>query len=192
LHQKGQIFCKVPTPNQLGTDNTKLCESTRNKLRVIVHDRNRLWAAVHAAHTREEALIALLIATGSRINEILALTVGDFGLDGMIFLPPSKGGFSRILYFPELASRCCSLGFYYQGRLFIYSYRTAYNICKLRLSSCKSLYSAEKRIITHWFRYSYVASVLLAADGDIEACKRSIGHRSIKSTLNYTKGVSHG
>jgi len=141
---------------------------------------------------RDLALIVVLVYTGCRLNEALALTLGDLDFKGRtvkLRQLKKQREFIRIVPVPSkifwdvLSEYCRTLPFKH-SKLFDISDRQARNIVYKFTTKYIGI-----RIRPHALRHAY-ATYILKKTKDLEAARRLLGHedyRVLKAYLDYTQ-----
>jgi integrase/recombinase XerD len=142
---------------------------------------------------RDKALVALLIDSGLRISEAIALRVGDLNLaDGTINIRNGKGGKDGIGLFGADSSRHVRAWLnsrtnaHVDDLLFV----TNHGDQLTRHAAARILYriskraGLEKKIGPHALRH-FAATALLRQTGDLELVRRVLRHESLTMTLRY-------
>lgn len=144
---------------------------------------------------RNRALIGLLIDSGLRISEALALRVGDLNLqDGTISIRNGKGGKDGIGFFGAEASR--HVRSWLKSRIDLHPddllfctkddrplTRQVAGRILYRLSAKAGL---RRKIGPHALRH-YAATSLLRQTGDLELVRKVLRHESLTMTLRYAQ-----
>ena len=134
-----------------------------------------------------------MIATGLRIGELVALTVGDIDLDGGSIRVVGKGRRERVVYVPPGQLLSC-LDNYLAQRSAAQNDPLIANRsdCGLttaalrdRIGRAARRAGIERRITPHMLRHT-CATQLLDAGVDIRIVQRRLGHPSISTTEIYT------
>lgn len=129
-------------------------------------------------------LFFLMFYTGLRVGEISRLKKADFDLQNKrIKIQHRKAKNPIIIYYPEEINDLIEVYFTTipdKESVFNCSEANINYICK-RLSD-----NINKRISPHTFRHSF-AVMFLKKGGDISVLKELLGHKSLISTLIYTK-----
>jgi integrase len=131
---------------------------------------------------RDELLVRLLLATGLRLSEALALEVEDVDLRrGEIRVRRAKGDRPRVAYVPaELGARLAAWVGGRDGRLFAVSARHAQRRIGAMAREAGVCASA------HALRHS-LAMRIYRKTGDIEVVRAALGHASIQTTTRYAR-----
>lgn len=131
----------------------------------------------------DKAVIELLYLNGLRISEVLALTYNDIRSDGSLFIRGLKGSSNRIVYTRNQYS-CLSVSISSNELIFHNYNRFYFHRLFKRLGIYQPSVGSDKMIVTHIFRHNYI-SQLQKDFNDLELTRKSVGHRSEKSTLHY-------
>ncbi len=166
-----------------------------NTLPRAIHPRDvrKLLSVVH--HTRDRALILLLLRTGMRIGEALGLTLRDLDLrDRKVHLfQGEKNSQGRVVYFSDDAlfalkrwlrrrDGAKEFLFYGHGNRPL-SYSAALSRFKKYLARAKL---TEKGYTVHCLRHT-MASELLNAGMHLECLQELLGHQDIEVTRRYAR-----
>jgi integrase/recombinase XerD len=145
--------------------------------------------------TRDRALFFLLLRTGIRIGEALALTMNDIDLKEkkVHIYEGEKNKMGRVVYLSNDAVFCLKRWFKWrdQGKTFIFYGRSDNPICysTARSHFAKYLKDAEldhKGYTVHCLRHTY-ASELLNAGMRLEVLQQLLGHQDIEMTRRYAR-----
>jgi integrase/recombinase XerD len=146
-------------------------------------------------HTRDRALILLLLRTGIRIGEALGLTMNDVDLkDRKVHLfEGEKNNMGRVVYLSNDAVFCLKRWFRWRDpeKVFIFYGRGQAPICysTARTRFVKYLEEAglaQKGYTVHCLRHTY-ASELLNAGMRLEVLQQLMGHQDIEMTRRYAR-----
>jgi site-specific recombinase XerD len=131
---------------------------------------------------RDELLVRLLLGTGLRLGEALALEVGDIDLGrGVINVRQAKGDRRRVAFVPvELVPRLAEWIRDLEGRLFPISARHAQRVIERMAREAGVAASA------HALRHT-VATRIYARTGDLGVVQRVLGHASVATTVRYAR-----
>ena len=142
----------------------------------------RLLEVAAKGDARNELLIRLLLGTGLRLGEALALEVGDVDLGrGTIAVRRAKGDRPRVAYVPaEIRARLAAWVEGREGRLFPMSARHAQRVIERMAREAGVVASA------HSLRHS-LAQKLYRKTGDIEVVRAALGHASVATTVRYAR-----
>ncbi len=142
----------------------------------------RLLAVAGKGEARDELLVRLLLATGLRIGEALALEVEDVDLlRGEIRVRRAKGDRPRVAFIPaELVPRLADWVEGREGRLFPISGRHAQRVIERMAREAGVVATA------HCLRHS-LAMRVYRKTGDIEVVRAALGHASIQTTTRYAR-----
>jgi integrase/recombinase XerD len=156
-------------------------------------DVKRLLSVVD--HTRDRAMILLLLRTGMRIGELLNTKISDVHLNEkkILIFEAEKNRFGRVVYFSEDAFAALKAWFeerdpnreflFYGLGKFSMSYHAA------RAKFCKYLQKARlshKGYTLHCLRHTY-ATDLLNAGMKLECLEKLLGHTSLEVTRRYAR-----
>jgi integrase/recombinase XerD len=146
-------------------------------------------------HTRDRALIFLLLRTGIRIGEVLGLTMNDVDLkDRKVNLfQGEKNDMGRVVYLSNDAVFCLKHWFKWrdQEKRFVFYGKGDAPICysTARTRFVKYLKEAgldKKGYTVHALRHTY-ASELLNAGMRLEVLQHLLGHQDIEMTRRYAR-----
>ncbi|MBP1732812.1 MAG: hypothetical protein H6Q55_3241 [Deltaproteobacteria bacterium] len=156
-------------------------------------DVRKLLSVIH--HTRDRALILLLLRTGIRIGEALGLTLHDLDLRerAVHLFEGEKNNMGRVVYFSDDALFALrrwlrrrdpekQFLFYGQGNGPL-SYSAAASRFKKYLTRAKL---TEKGYTVHSLRHT-MASELLNAGMHLECLQKLLGHQDIEMTGRYAR-----
>lgn len=144
---------------------------------------------------RNLALIDILFATGMRVGEASALSIGDFFESEGMFKIKGKGGRDRVAFAVDEKSLQIQKEHLYarkqieteSGALFLNSSRGRLStqgisnvVAQLRRSA-----GIERHVTPHMLRHT-VATLLLQNGVDIRVVQEFLGHASIATTQRYT------
>jgi integrase/recombinase XerC len=157
--------CAEPPPRALSDDEVE-----------------RLLAVAAKGEARDELLVRLLLGTGLRLGEALALKVGDIDLRrGEIRVRRTKGDRPRVAYVPaELRERLAAWIEGRDGRLFAVSARHA----QRRIGEMAR--EAGVCASAHALRHT-TATRIYARTGDLGVVQRVLGHASVTTTVRYAR-----
>ena len=127
-------------------------------------------------------LFVILLETGCRISEALAIQHEDISDRGMILLRARKNGDDRVVSVSSVSSYMLQCKLKQIAPFLGHNRFTAYRILK-RLGISKLKKDRSKESVTHMFRDEYVkdARTTLADDSTLS---KSIGHKS-KTAIEY-------
>ena len=146
-------------------------------------------------HTRDRALILLLLRTGMRIGEVLGLTMNDIDLkDRKVHIfQGEKNDMGRVVYLSNDAVFCLKRWFRYRDpeKVLVFYGKGDAPICysTARTRFFKYLIEAEidtKGYTLHSLRHTY-ASELLNAGMRLEVLQQLMGHQDIEMTRRYAR-----
>lgn len=146
-------------------------------------------------HTRDRALVFLLLRTGIRIGEALGLTMNDIDLkDRKVNLfQGEKNDMGRVVYLSNDAVFCLKRWFKWrdQEKRFVFYGKGDAPICysTARTRFVKYLKEAgldKKGYTVHCLRHTY-ASELLNAGMRLEVLQHLLGHQDIEMTRRYAR-----
>ena len=146
-------------------------------------------------HTRDRALIFLLLRTGIRIGEALGLTMDDIDLkDRTIHLyEGEKNSMGRVVYLSNDAVFCLRRWFRLRSRAsdLVFSGKGDAPICYSTARTRFARYLEEaglahKGYTVHCLRHTY-ASELLNAGMRLEVLQQLMGHQDIEVTRRYAR-----
>ncbi|MBK9387351.1 MAG: tyrosine-type recombinase/integrase [Planctomycetes bacterium] len=142
----------------------------------------RLLAVAAKGEARDELLVRLLLGTGLRLGEALALEVGDIDLHrGVISVRKAKNDRPRVAYVPaELVPRLAEWIRDREGPLFPISGRHAQRMIERMAREAGVTASA------HALRHT-VATRVYARTGDLGVVQRVLGHASVATTVRYAR-----
>jgi site-specific recombinase XerD len=157
--------CAEPPPRALSDDEVE-----------------RLLAVAAKGEARDELLVRLLLATGLRLGEALALEVADVDLErGEIRVRRAKGDRPRTAFIPaELGPRLAAWVEGRDGRLFSISGRHAQRRIGEMAREAGVVASA------HSLRHT-TATRIYARTGDLGVVQRVLGHASVATTVRYAR-----
>lgn len=132
-------------------------------------------------------LFLFMLQSGCRISEALLIRYVDILALGDVVIKGAKGSHDRIIQ----ASLCSDYLIWCRANcvdpFFDTNYIHMYRELK-RIGVGQQFGTNENLSVTHWFRHAKV--LIEQSQGvDIEASKRALGHKSVKSTEAYAKRV---
>jgi integrase/recombinase XerD len=146
-------------------------------------------------HTRDRALILLLLRTGIRIGEALALTMNDIDLEEkkVHLVEGEKNNMGRVVYLSNDAKFCLKRWFRYRDpeKAFVFYGKGDAPMCYSTARSRFFKYLAEagigsKGYTVHCLRHTN-ASELLNAGMRLEVLQQLLGHQDIEVTRRYAR-----
>lgn len=146
-------------------------------------------------HTRDRALIFLLLRTGMRIGEALALTMNDIDLKErkVHIYQGEKNDMGRVVYLSNDAAFCLRRWFKWRDpekRFVFYSKGEApmcYSTARTRFFKyLQETDLAHKGYTVHCLRHTF-ASELLNAGMRLEVLQQLLGHQDIEMTRRYAR-----
>jgi site-specific recombinase XerD len=142
----------------------------------------RLLGVAAKGERRDELLVRLLLGTGLRLSEALALEVTDIDLGrGTIAVRKAKNDRPRVAYVPaELMPRLAEWVRDRDGRLFAISGRHAQRVIERMAREAGVTASA------HCLRHT-LATRVYARTGDLGVVQRVLGHASVATTVRYAR-----
>ena len=144
---------------------------------------------------RDAAIVETLLGTGLRIEEVVGLDVHDLDLSGRTLAVSTKGNGRQVRYLTDrLAGELrVYLGWrktHCNGSAALFIATTGARIgqrhIRRRLHAWLQHAGVEGRITPHSFRHT-LAVRLLERTGNLRLVQQALGHRSIASTLRYTR-----
>lgn len=154
------------------------------------------WEEVELARLRFRALVEVLLGTGARISEVLALDRGDVDFESMTAKIVGKGKKQRLLFFTDRALEW--LGRYLSRRredeepLFVTRgnspRRLGYDAVKNVFRRVTQRPRLRKKVTAHVVRHT-VATTLLFNGCPIGHIKELLGHERLDTTCRYYLGV---
>jgi integrase/recombinase XerD len=157
------------------TGRSYLTEAVLKAETTIRNHGNTLWFFMH-----------FLATSGCRVSEVIKISPRSIAQNGSVIIEGSKGSNSRIVTDLECRDfflRCKRLSVYpfsYYSRFFIYRFMK-------KMGFTMVIEGHKKMAVTHSLRHEYIQS-MKSIDSDLEATKRAIGHKSMKSTEHYANG----
>src|SRR5208283_2950695 len=145
-------------------------------------------------HTRDRALILLLLRTGIRIGEALGLTINDIDLKGrkVYLYQGEKNDTGRVVYLSNDAAFCLKRWLTLRDpEQFVFSRKEEAPICYSTARSLFRKYLIEagldhKGYTVHSLRHTY-ATELLNAGMRLEVLQQLMGHQDIDMTRRYAR-----
>ena len=145
-------------------------------------------------HTRDRALILLLLRTGIRIGEALSLTINDIDLKGrkVYLYQGEKNDTGRVVYLSNDAAFCLKRWLTLRDpEQFVFSRKEEAPICYSTARSLFRKYLIEaglnhKGYTVHSLRHTY-ATELLNARMRLEVLQQLMGHQDIEMTRRYAR-----
>lgn len=173
--------------------------STRDAARLLNHLKSLSDTACQTAGTRHSPAtstylaVALMVATGLRVGELVSLTVGDIDLDGGSIRVVGKGRRERVVYVPPGQLLSCLDDYLTQRSATQCDPLIANRLdrglttaaLRDRIGRAARRAGIERRITPHMLRHT-CATHLLDAGVDIRVVQRLLGHASISTTEIYT------
>jgi site-specific recombinase XerD len=146
---------------------------------------------------RDRLIIALLVATGIRRNELISLKVNDF--DGKHIIINGKGSKQRKLMIQEDVSKLMYQWISIRNKkyggindyLFVSNHKTKFDgdsiLEKVKSTMRKANFTDERiqQIHTHSLRHTFVAN-LFESGADIYVAKNALGHENLSTTTLYS------
>jgi len=145
-------------------------------------------------HTRDRALILLLLRTGIRIGEALSLTINDLDLKGRTvhLYQGEKNDKGRVVYLSNDAAFCLKRWLTLKDpEQFVFARKEETPLCYSAARSLFKKYLIEaglehKGYTVHSLRHTY-ASELLNAGMRLEVLQQLMGHQDIEMTRRYAR-----
>ena len=145
---------------------------------------------------RDRLMTAMLLRTGVRVAELLALDIDDVDLENRLVHIRAKGGTEQVRYLTQdtvpplnryLVRWRMKLPTVSQG-LFVGTTgkRITTRQFSRRLDQWQQKAGISERITPHTFRHT-LANRLLDKTGNLRLVQQALGHRSIASTLRYAQ-----
>ncbi len=173
----------IPKPSE---DFELLLPAQARKIPHYLEENELLRVIKVAATPLEKVVLLVLIETGLRISEFLALDVADVDfnkrfvfahrekvhLDGWI--PISEGALVAIREYMKWGNVKVK-----SGRMFPYEYRDIYDLIK-RVGA-----KAGVKLNPHLFRHSFAALRRIKFNQPIEDLQQFLGHKNIQTTMIY-------
>ncbi len=155
------------------------------------------------AGLRDRAILDVLYSCGLRVSELVAMRVGDYDPDAMLFVVRGKGGKERAALLGGPAER--SLRDYLQGgRAALAGERSAdwlwlnryggplsARAVQLRVQRCAAQAGLGGRVHPHLLRHSF-ATHMLDGGADLRVVQELLGHASVSTTQLYTHVSERG
>lgn len=132
---------------------------------------------------RTKLMIALLVETGVRISELLAMNTADFCKADRSIRVSGKGAKQRVVYYGDRSRALLNavVGFH-QGRIFECSAREA----RYAIHDALARHSDAPQLSPHVLRHTFATSML--NDGaPLAAISKLLGHESVKTTEVYAQ-----
>lgn len=157
-----------------------------------------LLAAARADGARSHALIALLLHTGARIGEALALSISDLRIDGGYRVVSFAGKGGKVRTIPLSAATQDALDTMLAGRTdgLVFVSRTGTQWAQSeafrtvqRLAQAAGIQDAG-RISPHSLRHSAISAALIAG-APLHTVQDFAGHSDPKMTRRYSRAVSN-
>lgn len=146
-------------------------------------------------HTRDRALVFLLLRTGIRIGKALALAMNDIDLreKKVHIVQGEKNDMGRVVYLSTDAMFCLNRWFGYRDpeKRFVFYGKGDAPICYSTARSRFVKYLEEAGLVrkgytVHCLRHTY-ASELLNAGMHLEVLQQLLGHQDIEMTRRYAR-----
>jgi integrase/recombinase XerD len=157
------------------------------------HDVKKLLSVID--HTRDRALVFLLLRTGIRIGEALGLTMHDVDLKDrkVTLFQGEKNDMGRVVYLSNDAVFCLKRWFRWRDpeKVFVFYGKGQAPVCysTARTRFVKYLEEAglsHKGYTVHCLRHTF-ASELLNAGMRLEVLQQLMGHQDIEMTRRYAR-----
>jgi integrase len=145
------------------------------------------------ADRRYRLIFQVIVATGLRVSEVLAMRVADIDPKAhLLRVPCGKGGNGRLVYLPpELRERLRSYYRVFQPRGLFFTrslHQKDVPICAATLNEAlnraRIMAGIEQKVTAHCLRHTF-AIHSLRRGVDIVTLKEALGHRKIDSTIRY-------
>jgi len=144
--------------------------------------------------TKHRAIVMTTYGTGLRIGEVCGLQVGDIDSRRMlIHIHAGKGGRDRFVPLPErvlFALRRYWVAERLTGRILFPGQEPgrplAASTVRKRLHEAAAKAGLDKRVTPHVLRHAF-ATHLLELGTDLRVIQMLLGHRSIRTTVRYTR-----
>lgn len=148
---------------------------------------------------RDYAIFSLLLSSGIRVSELVALNVGDLNIDDHSILVHRKGGNDQQCYFSDEAGEALakyldvrkkylSTDNYMESALFLnkFGQRISTRSIEIMTKKYSSISLGEKQdvITPHKLRATF-GTDLLVATGNIKLVQERMGHSSVATTQVY-------
>ncbi len=155
-------------------------------------------ADLTAAGVRDAALLAILLGSGLRRQEVVSLDLRDFDPNsGAIKVRSGKGGKDRTVYLPSSGIRAVSAWLRVRGVKagpLLYPVSKGHRVMKRRLTDQAVLYILQKRALhagvdsfsPHDCRRTFISN-LLDAGADLVTVSQLAGHASPSTTSKYDR-----
>ena len=150
---------------------------------------------------RDRAIMEVLYSTAIRANELLSLTVHDVDLaNGLIHIRKGKGGVDRVVPLNDQAARFLREYLEHirpvqikdKDERTLFLIKTGQPLTNGALTANLRIYRTqadiEKNVTAHTFRRT-CATHMLQQGADIRYIQTLLGHKSLKTTQQYTKVV---
>ena len=143
---------------------------------------------------RDRLMTIMLLRTGVRIAELLALDIDNVDMDNRLIHIRAKGGTEQLRYLTQ--DTVATLSIYLNWRANLPDVSPAMFVATTgrritarqfsrRLDHWQQQAGISQRITPHTFRHT-LANRLLAKTSNLRLVQQALGHRSIASTLRYT------
>ncbi len=190
--EMGNDILSVTTPNKPARKSLTVFELPQSIYYLMSTDRRQLFELSSPPSAQQDVIILLLLASGARIDEVLQLQYSNMEKSGLIYIPGKKHSDSRMVYEPHVTRFIFRNENYSDKRVFTLSYRQVYTYLKAKLNVHSPKTSGDNDAVSHWFRYTYIYLAYVLSGCNIEFVKKEIGHKAMKSTIHYLKGVYNG
>lgn len=132
---------------------------------------------------RTKLMIALLVETGVRISELLAMSTADFCKADRSIRVSGKGAKQRVVYYGDRSRALLNavVG-YRQGPIFDCTQREA----RYAIHDALARHSEAPQLSPHVLRHTYATS-MLNAGAPMPAIAKLLGHESVKTTEVYAQ-----
>lgn len=139
---------------------------------------------------RDRSIIGLLLATGLRLSELVALNRDQLGLNNKEFEIVGKGGYTRLIFISSDALN--DVKTYLENRtdnnpaLFVEGdHRISTRLVQLRLVHWAKVAGIPGQVSPHMLRHSF-ATRLMENGADLQYIQKFLGHKSVATTQIYT------
>ena len=157
-------------------------------------DKNNLTDFQKNQLSRDAALIDLLISTGIRIGEAVAISINDIIINDQTILIHGKGRKQRLIYIssPITWKRICFLAKERKksGDSYLFTNRFGKQLSIYGVENIYKKYSTKAKInqksTPHYLRHTF-ATNLLENGADLRSVQEILGHTNISTTQIYTE-----
>ena len=149
------------------------------------------YPVLNKNHLMHKALLALLVDSGARIDELLNIRIDNINLNNYeIVLTKTKMNIDRTIYFTEKTAEILSelIKHNTHSHFLLYNFdknRVAiYEDARYLMKKLKNTFNIKK-LHTHMFRHT-IATLMVEKGADLFSIMKILGHLNVKTTQRYT------